>query len=682
MQKNGFLAYLTAFLLGGILALLGVFVFELNNIERRQIDHSNQVRALGENTDRLRGEIQRLQNVVNARPAAPAGATAAGGTTPVAGSGPAQVAQVASTQSARKYLHPEVENLLKPHDFEMTVTEADMNGTMIRPYGVGQIKGFNVLTENAADLAELWEGYCGESFARRMVWTNPDDWYGLLAERVEITDNNQEFTIYLKQGVLWHEPGGVDLGNPRYAWLRKEHYVTSKDVLFTFDMLMNPQVQNGFIKSYFEDLESWKAVDDHTVVLRWKKPYYNALDSTLSLPIIPEFLYAYDEEGEKYPEETVGINFNSHWYNSKGLVGTGPYRMVSYNPGGELRLERFEDYHGVRPAIKTVVWLLYDDPNLTLLKLKAHEVRVGGLRPSQYHEEIKKYEDDPQMRRPANSPFWNGNIKHQRIPRMAFSYIGWNADKPLFADKRVRLAMTCAFNREAILQKVYHGLGKVVSGDNFILSPYYDQSIKPIEYDLDRTSQLLKESGWEDSDGDGLLDKDLSPEDASPRRVPFVFTLLIGSGSPESESMAHIFQDDLLKIGVKMNIEAAEWSLMQQKMDEKDFDAFTGGWGLTWDVDPWQLWHSSEADKPKSSNRVGFRNAEADQIIETLRGTFDRDERIRLLHRFHAILHEEQPYTFFYAPESVVCWWDEVKRLVFAKVRPETLSLPWYVQTR
>ena len=46
---------------------------------------------------------------------------------------------------------------------------------------------------------------------------------------------------------------------------------------------MSPQVQNGAIKSYFEDLESWKAIDDHTVVFRWKKPYYNAIDSTLSL---------------------------------------------------------------------------------------------------------------------------------------------------------------------------------------------------------------------------------------------------------------------------------------------------------------------------------------------------------------------------------------------------------------
>lgn len=671
MQRNGFIAYLTAFLLGGILTLLAVFVLEINNIERRQIEQGNQVRALGEGTERLRGELQRLQNLIASAPrnvTMPATATA-------------QPLKAKPEAETRKYLHPEVDNYLSANDFVLTAPEADMNGTMVRPYGMSQIKGFNVLTENAADLQELWE-YCGESFARRMIWTDPDKWHGLLAERVEITDNHQEFTVYLKRGIRWHPVSGVDLNEPKYSWLRGEHVLTAKDVIFTFDMLMSPQVQNGAIKSYFEDLESWKAIDDHTVVFRWKKPYYNAIDSTLSLSIIPEFVYAYDETGQKYPAETVGLNFNSHWYNNKGLIGTGPYRMTSYVPGGELRLERFEDYHDVRPAIKSIVWLLYDDPNLSLLKLKAHEVKVAGVRPTQYLEEIKKYEDNPELKPSPNNLFWNGSIMHKRLPRMSFYYIGWNAEKPLFSDKRVRHAMTYAFNRQGILDKVFQGLGQLVSGDSYIRSPYYDSSIQPFPFDLNKAKELLQEAGWEDSNNDGLLDKDLTPDDGRENRQPFVFSLLIYGSSPEYESMAHIFRDDLLKIGVKMEIEAAEWSLMQQKMDEKDFDAFTGGWGLTWDVDPWQLWHSSEADKPKSSNRIGFRNAEADKIIEELRGTFDKEKRIELLHRFHAILHEEQPYTFLFAPESVVCWWKEVNRVIFAQVRPETFSLPWYVETR
>src|SRR5690606_13694533 len=100
---------------------------------------------------RLRGEMQRLQNLIATAPrdvAMPATATA-------------QPPKAKPETESRKYLHPEVDNYLSANDFVLTAPEADMNGTMVRPYGMSQIKGFNVLTENAADLQELWE-YCGE----------------------------------------------------------------------------------------------------------------------------------------------------------------------------------------------------------------------------------------------------------------------------------------------------------------------------------------------------------------------------------------------------------------------------------------------------------------------------------------------------------------------------------------
>jgi peptide/nickel transport system substrate-binding protein len=70
------------------------------------------------------------------------------------------------------------------------------------------------------------------------------------------------------------------------------------------------------------------------------------------------------------------------------------------------------------------------------------------------------------------------------------------------------------------------------------------------------------------------------------------------------------------------------------------------------DPDPYQVWHSSQAEA--GSNYIGFDNAEADEIIEKARESFDRQERSRLYHRFHEIVHEEQPYTFLLAPKSLL----------------------------
>ena len=116
-------------------------------------------------------------------------------------------------------------------------------------------------------------------------------------------------------------------------------------------------------------------------------------------------------------------------------------------------------------------------------------------------------------------------------------------------------------------------------------------------------------------------------------------------------------------------------------MEEREFDAFTGGWATGWDVDLFQIWHSSQADLPKGSNMVGFRNAEADEIIEKLRVTFDLAERHELARRFHRIVKDEQPYTFFYVRERYYTWWDRVRRVVFPKTRPLVRASSWWVQS-
>ena len=84
----------------------------------------------------------------------------------------------------------------------------------------------------------------------------------------------------------------------------------------------------------------------------------------------------------------------------------------------------------------------------------------------------------------------------------------------------------------------------------------------------------------------------------------------------------------------------------------------------------------NEADKPKSSNRVGFRNKRADEIIETARETFDPRERQRLFREFHGIVHEEQPYTFLFCRKVLPAYWPEVHP-EFYPIRPQSFSHLW-----
>jgi ABC-type transport system substrate-binding protein len=630
--------------------LLAFCAWQLHAVESRLVMQSQQLRVLGETTERMAAQLDRVRG---------------GGSMAATSEGP----------SLEGVLHPEVKDFLKPKETHWPPPGAKTTGMIGVDWWTGDPKGFNPMIENAAELSDKILTYVESRLAQRNVWTDPDNFYGDLAWRVEVRDEYKEFTFYLRKGVKWHPVSGVDLNNPRYAWLNKEHPLTAHDFVFMFDMLLDPQVQNGFIKSYFQELASWKALDDYTLQLKWNKTQALNVEQSLTSSPLPKFLYAYAEDGTAFPEAALGLSLNQHWYNNKGVVGTGPYRFAGYTPGVQIRLERNEDYYGELPAIRLIKYPVYTDRTQTVLKLKSGELSLGLLRSGQYREEVLQYEGLPEAQRPKTSPFLNGEIKCDLVDQLGYSFLGWNADKPMFADKRVRRAMTLALNRPEIVSKVYSGMARVARGPFLESSPYHAPEIQPLPFDLKQAAAVLEQAGWADSDGDGLLDKALTP---GGERRPFDFTLLISNSSPELNSAANIFKEDLLSIGVRMSIDPAEWSLMQKRMDEKKFDAFAGAWGKTWSEDPHQIWHSSQADIPKGSNRVGFRNAKADALIDELRVTIDPEQRTRMLRDFHRILHEEQPYTFVLAQRLAYCHRRGLEAVTYAKDRPSANVLPWW----
>jgi len=645
MKKSNFVIDVLRLLLLFVFVLLFfINILQINNLEKRLISSASKMEELSDTTKELRSTLESLTRVIER----------GGGVSSGDGS---------AVQSKREWLHPEVENfLVEEKDFVLTPPEAKTDGTIVRHYGTNP-KTLNPLTASAADVSNNITNYCADSFADRHRG-NPDIWKPALAERIEITDDYKEYTIYLKKDVRWHKPV-VDWSNPRYDWLKGIHYVTAKDVKFTVDLILNTQVECASLRNYYSDLEYCKVIDDYTVVFRWKKKVYNSLSFTIGFAPIPEFLYSCDEDGQPFDDETLGLKFNEHWYNDR-FIGCGPYEFMSYDPGVAIKLKRNEDYYGEKPAIKNIVYLIYADSFQSVLKMKSKELDFASLTETQYREQILEGKPD--------NPFKNGQIHHEKFLYMGYSYIGWNADKPFFADKRVRQAMTYAFNGKEILENVFLGLGELISGPFFIGTPACDKSLKPYEFNLNKAKNLLTEAGWKDVDNDGILEKEINGE-----MRDFEFGLLLFGRSAEWKTTSNIYKEDLLKIGIRMNPDPLDWAVMQKKMDEREFDAYTGAWAMGWEPDPYQIWHSSQADIPKSSNKVGFRNKEADKIIDELRVTFDPDKRVELCHKFHKIVYEEQPYTFFQTPVATYTWQDWVKNVTFKKVRPHSDSMPWYI---
>ncbi len=527
-------------------------------------------------------------------------------------------------------------------------------------------RGLNPYVANGADVSE-YTLYINEQLAER-DFDDPSIFNPELAEWAK-TDDNLTFRIKLKEGVWWHLPT-VDWDSGKYDWLKGEgpggrHELTADDVIFALDIIKNTQTSGrvSSLRNYFEPLESYRQLDRYTLEITFSEVLYTNLGSILELWPMPRWLYMYDEQGQRFDEATWGLKFNEHWYNQKA-IGTGPYVFDAWEPGVKLELvandHYWNDSTGNGPTFARIIMPVVRDQQAWVRKLKAGEIDMTQIQPEQYNTEVKSVRD-----KGGTVFLGNEHIQYVEHDTLGYFYLGWNEDKPMFGDKRVRQAMSLALNRQGLVDNVFHGLGVVNSGPFAMQQPCYDKSIEPWPFDLEMAKQKLDEAGWTDTDGDGIRDKVIDGE-----KVDFKFTMLIYGGSNEYNTLADVYREDLLSIGVQMTPSAVEWSTMLKKMDEREFDVYTGAWVLSWDTDLMQIWHSKEADRPQSSNRIGFRNPEADRIAETLRKTLDEDERTALCHQFHALVHEEQPYTFIYQRRRPVLYWDHMNPPEFQKVYP------------
>jgi len=107
-----------------------------------------------------------------------------------------------------------------------------------------------------------------------------------------------------------------------------------------------------------------------------------------------------------------------------------------------------------------------------------------------------------------------------------------------------------------------------------------------------------------------------------------------------------VAQDSWKKIGVDVETDMLEWSVFIGKyIDQGDFDACVLGWRMGVDPDLYQIWHSSQTD-PHELNFCAFKNKEADDLIIRIRQEYDKQKQVKLCHRLHKIIYDEQPYTF------------------------------------
>ena len=425
--------------------------------------------------------------------------------------------------------------------------------------------------------------------------------------------------------------------------------ITAHDVAFSYKVIMDERVPVPAVRSGTDQLRGVHAYDDRTLVFFHKEPLATNVWN-INFPVLPRHVY-----GETWEQDPTLKDSPRHVELEAKPVCGGAYEIVSRIRGQEIVLKARKSWHTVggkqvrdKPFFDEIRFRILEDPNTSLLALKKGEIDEMALTPEQWTTQTT--DDD----------FYAKNTK-ATAPEWVSFHFGWNTKSPFFSDRRVRRAMGHAFDHERMLGTICHGLYTPCTG-TFHPSAWMatKKAIEPYRQDLDRAEALLDEAGWIDRDNDGIRDREIDGVS-----VPFEFTVL-SSQQPIALEICTLLQQSLERIGVRVNVKPTEFTVLQQLLLEKKFDASFGGWGAGADPDTSSnIWVTGEG-----RNFGSYSNPEVDRLFVEGRTEVDRAKRAEKYARIQELLWEDQPYTWLYWRNSFHGFSKDVRGYVFSPRGP------------
>lgn len=413
---------------------------------------------------------------------------------------------------------------------------------------------------------------------------------GGLCDTWQVSSDQRVYTFHLRPEAVWED------GSP----------VTSRDAVVTLARLTNPKVPALLFSSGLESFAGAEELDEKSFRVRFTKPYAFRL-TAFHFPLLSA---SRDERGNPLtaPE-------------SREPVSNGPYRISGWKRGEAITLVRNPRYWGAPASFERVVFHVLPDQTQAyraILRGELDETRLSV-------EQARRAESDPDFLRCC---------RLLRFDDLSFFYLGYNNRLPAFADAPTRRALTMLLDRQQIVDRLYGGAGRVLSGPWPADLPAYDRSVPPYPFDPARARELLARAGWRRT-SEGLL----------RRGARFRFDLLYAASSNASRQVAELAAAAFDSAGIDCRPLPLEWAALTERMDAGDFDAVLASWANDLNPDLYSCWHSSQA-APRGMNNLHYSDPAADALIEATRLEPDEGKRLDLFHRLHRVMHDDEPATW------------------------------------
>ena len=442
--------------------------------------------------------------------------------------------------------------------------------------------------------------------------------YGLIAKTIEWPDDRSWVAFTIREEAVWHDGKNI----------------SPEDVIWTFNTLM--EKGHPFYKYYYGDVVEVIQENDNKVRFNFKGNTNLELPLIVGqLPVLPKHYWT----NKNFEETSMDIP-----------IGSGPYKIKNFDAGRTITYELDSDYWGKNIPIKkgtenfgVIQYEYYKDRSIEREAFKSGDIDLFSENTSK--DWATSY-DTPAVQ--------NGLIKKELIEHQnpqGMQGFAFNTRKEIFEDKRVREALSYAFDFEWTNKNLFYNAykrtnsffenselassGVPLGGELDLLNDYREllpQKLFQEEYnppktdgsgfmrkELQEATKLLQDAGWELQEGK-LINKKSGSK--------FEFELLLVS--PAFERIVLPFKDNLAKLGIDVSVRTIDSAQYQNRLDGFDFDMIvsTFSQSLSPGNEQRNFWGSDAAKTNGSRNIIGISNEVIDSLIEKVISAKDREDLI------------------------------------------------------
>ena len=472
-----------------------------------------------------------------------------------------------------------------------------------------------------------------------------------LAEKYNVSKDGLTYTFILKDNIYFHN------GKP----------ITTDDVVFTVTTIKDSIIKSPHKASW--DGITIAKIDEKTIQFNLKQTYASFLETT-TLGIMPESLWS----GSPLELNTTNIN----------PIGSGPYMITNVNKKSSgaidnYELKAFDDFALGKPYIKNISLHFYLNEEDLVKALENGEVnQISSITPS--NAEILKEK--------------GYKVESTILPRVFGLFFNQNANR-LFLDKTIVNAINQAIDKDKLVKEVLSGYGVPISDPippNMVQYQNLNSKENPSREEvLKKVQESLAKAGWV-KNADGFLEKNSQATKtvkgktvAVGKKTTTIMEFSIStSDAPELAKAATMIQEDLAKIGMKVNIQTFDISsLNQEVIRPRKYDALLFGQIINNESDLFAFWHSSQRKDP-GLNVAMYTNANVDKILEDAFVIVDQNARTKKYIQFEDEVRKDMPAVFIYAPNFIYVVSDDLmglslKRITFPSNRFLDVYL-WYIE--